>query len=654
MKDKNIFIAPLISLLTFVLLFLTIDDMGPTWDELYLNDDAAKSFAEWIKNSTKGFLAGDIGYFCRKENIDVYFRDGLHYHPPFGRILHALSYLAFNDALEEFEALRMSPMIMFSLLVGLLYLSIAKSYDRKSGIFAVISLVTMPRVFGHAHLFALDTPIMFMWFLTVYCFMKGLEFRIWSVFTGITWGLAMDTKAQGYLIIFPLIAASIIIWWMTPTSNPPFTKGGTGGIRRGILRNFLLIFFISPIVIYLANPWLWHNLLENFFTFSTAMTSHAKDIGVTTYYLGKVYHPSMMPWHYPYVMTFVTTPPITFILFIIGGAFVIKKVNRLGLFFLINALAAVSMLALPFAPKYDGVRLILSAFPFIAGLSGIGFYYLHKLIDEKITVKGFSVFSKLLAFTLFMIILLFPSIKDLLMIRPYYLAYYNSFTGGVRGARDSGFETTYWGDPLNKKFIEYLNSHFDDKTFKNRTGYHRVPFDFYHDKGLLSKSIKHDWEDYDYYMLNMRQSYFDEESWFYYNHQKPVYSVNVQGVDLVNIYRTIEKSGVESREPVVGEANPSEVRMNREGLWKGLIAIKEEGKYKMGVALTGRTVISIDGSEVLNESRRKKSFFVKQLKLSKGFYRIEIEYSFIKEAVPLLFLSIKPLDRKFPLPYFRD
>ncbi|MBI3600115.1 MAG: glycosyltransferase family 39 protein, partial [Nitrospinae bacterium] len=268
--------------------------------------------------------------------IDIYFRDGLHYHPPFARILHALSYLAFKDMVGEFEAMRMSPMIMFSILVGLLYLSVAKFYDRKSGLFAVISLVTMPRVFGHAHLFALDTPIMFMWFLTVYCFIKGLENRIWSLFTAIAWGLAMDTKAQGYLIIFPLIATSIIIWWMTPTSNspsPPFNKGGlggikggTGGIRRGIIRNFLSLIFISPVIVYLANPWLWHNPFENFFTFSTAMTSHAKDIGVTTYYLGKVYHPSKVPWHYPFIMTFVTVPPVIFILFIIGGAFTIKRV----------------------------------------------------------------------------------------------------------------------------------------------------------------------------------------------------------------------------------------------------------------------------------------------------------------------------------------
>ncbi|MBI5747767.1 MAG: glycosyltransferase family 39 protein [Nitrospinae bacterium] len=647
MKDKNLFIALLVSVTTFILLFLTIDDMGPTWDELYLNPVAAKSFAEWIKNSVNGFLSGDFSYFCRKENIDIYFRDGLHYHPPFGRILHALSYLIFNGIFEEFEALRMSPMIMFSILAGLLYLSIAKFYDRKSGIFAVISLITMPRVFGHAHLFALDTPIMFMWFLTVYCFMKGLESRVWSPFAVIAWGLAMDTKAQGYLIFIPVIIFSISMWF------------GSSDIQKtGIKRNIFFMIFISPIVVYLANPWLWHYTFENFSTFSTAMKSHAKDIGVTTYYLGTVYHPSKVPWHYPYVMTFVTTPPITLILSIIGGLFTAFSLQpsafRLGLFFLINALAAVSMLALPFAPKYDGVRLILSAFPFIAGLSGIGFYYLHKLIDEKVTVKGFSVFSKLLAFSLFMIILLFPSIKDLLMIRPYYLAYYNSFTGGVRGARDSGFETTYWGDPLNKKFIEYLNSHFDGKTFKNRTGYHRAPFDFYHDKGLLSKNIKHDWEDYDYYMLNMRQSYFDDESWFYYKHQEPVYSVNVQGIDLVNIYRTIEKPAVRSQELVVSEANPSEVRMKREGLWKGLIAIKEEGEYGMGIALTGRAVISIDNSEAINESRRKKSFFAKQLKLSKGFHQIEIEYSFIKEAVPLLFLSIKPLDRNFPLPYFRD
>lgn len=647
---KDLAVSVLISVITFILLFTTIDDIGPTWDELYLNDDAAKSFAEWMKNSVNSIFTGDIGYFYRNENIEKYFKEGLHYHPPFGRILHALSYLAFNGVLEEFEALRMSPMIMFSLLAGLLYLSISRSYDKKSGLFAVISLITMPRVFGHAHIFALDTPIMVMWFLTVYCFMKGLESRGWSVLSGIAWGLAADTKAQGYLIIIPITVVSIV-WWISKDLE----------IRKGIKRNIISMIILGPIIVYLANPWLWHHPFENFSTFSTAMTSHAKDIGVTTYYLGKVYHPSKVTWHYPFVMTFVTVPLITLLLSIYGGFFAVK--NRLGIFFLINALAAVSMISLPFAPKYDGVRLILSAFPFLAGLSGIGFYYLNNLIDKRIKEKGkYSVFSKVLAFSLLMIILLFPSIKDLLMIRPYYLTYYNSFIGGVRGAMDKGFETTYWGDPINKEFIKYLNTHFAGKVFKNRTGYHRVPFDFYHDKGLLRKDIRHDWDNYDYYMLNMRQSYFDEESWFYYRHQKPVYSVTVQGVDLVNIYQSIEKSVVRSQEPVVStfaslsvnSANLSEIRMDREGLWKGLIAIKEEGEYEMGAALVGKAVILVDNKEVLNENRLKKILFTRQLKLSKGFHYVEIEYSFAGEDAPLFFLSIKPTDRNFPLPHFRN
>ncbi|MBI3600116.1 MAG: hypothetical protein HY097_05690 [Nitrospinae bacterium] len=261
-----------------------------------------------------------------------------------------------------------------------------------------------------------------------------------------------------------------------------------------------------------------------------------------------------------------------------------------------------------------------------------------------------------------MLLLLSPSIKDILMLRPYYLAYYNIFTGSVRGARDSGFETTYWGDPLNKKFIEYLNNHFDGKSFINRTGYHRVPFDFYHDKGLLSKSIKHDWEDYDYYMLNMRQSYFDDESWFYYKHHKPVYSVTVQGVDLVNIYHAIEKrpppdsrdiffvdgSSVELNK----NANPPLLKGGKGGLWKGLILIKEDGKYEMAAALNGKAVVSIDNKEVLNENRAKKNFFTKQLILSKGFHQIEIEYSPPQEGMPLLSLFINPNDSSYPSPQF--
>ncbi|MBI3600238.1 MAG: hypothetical protein HY097_06310, partial [Nitrospinae bacterium] len=138
-------------------LYLTIDDIGVTWDEVSLCDDASRLYVEWFSRAIKDIKNGSLD-FASEEVIDRYFnatleRGNINWHPPFARMLSGITWKMFKDRIGEFRAFRLSPIILFSLEVSLLYLFVRNYAGYSAGIFASLSLLLMPRVFGDAHLF---------------------------------------------------------------------------------------------------------------------------------------------------------------------------------------------------------------------------------------------------------------------------------------------------------------------------------------------------------------------------------------------------------------------------------------------------------------------------------------------------------------------
>ena len=56
---------------------------------------------------------------------------------------------------------------------GLLYAADAREYGRLGGLASALGLLTMPRVFAHAHFAAYDGPLLCLWFLTAYAFFRA-------------------------------------------------------------------------------------------------------------------------------------------------------------------------------------------------------------------------------------------------------------------------------------------------------------------------------------------------------------------------------------------------------------------------------------------------------------------------------------------------
>jgi hypothetical protein len=172
---------------------------------------------------------------------------------------------------------------------------------------------------------------------------------------------------------------------------------------------------------------------------------HMKHYPVNVYYLGKLY--KYAPWHYPFVMLAITTPVLFLLLMLLGiGDAARRRPANAGMWLLLFCAGGYLLpSAMPFAPKYNGVRLFLPAFPFLMALAGGGFSLLQIIIVKRL--QSFSTVANLQnkVAVLLGIALMLPAMVGLAKVFPFELAYYNTLIGGAAGAQRRGFETIYWG-----------------------------------------------------------------------------------------------------------------------------------------------------------------------------------------------------------------
>jgi len=110
----------------------------------------------------------------------------------------------------------------------------------------------------------------------------------------------------------------------------------------------------------------------------------------------------------------------------------------------LNFLAVLAVASLPWAPKYDGVRLFLPAFLFLAVLTGVGlesgYVQLQTLLGRR----------RRLGVTL-AVAFLATQCWGLIWAWPFHLTYYNIVIGGRGGAQRVGLETMYWGEAFGRE-----------------------------------------------------------------------------------------------------------------------------------------------------------------------------------------------------------
>lgn len=427
----NQIIAVALFVVSFALLATTAGHYGLTYDEpVYLG--LGQRHAQWFADLWQSIRGGDIVTPFSAPMLDSAWNAGKDQQPPLVKVASGLGQRWLTWLLGEWAAMRLPSILLFSIAVAALFLLCAPLWGRIAGLFAALSLLLMPRGFAHAHYGALDASIASLSLLTLFAFLRLAEHDTWrwAVIAGVAFGLALLTKLNAFFLPIMVIAWAVLC------------------ARHMLGKAAVALLIIGPAVFFVGWPWLWHAPVERFAGY---IAFHLRHYPVDVFYLGRTYH--YAPWHYPGIVTSVTTPPAALLLAAVGLANIARvrpeheRQQAVAILLAIGSGVSLLFSSLPVAPKYNGVRLFLPALPLIAGLAGAGFGIVtHYLRAAMARWRGgrFAGRARWLAAALALMLLL-PGLFAVAATHPHQLAYYNALVGGPAGAQKKGFETIYWG-----------------------------------------------------------------------------------------------------------------------------------------------------------------------------------------------------------------
>jgi hypothetical protein len=306
-------------------------------------------------------------------------------------------------------------------------------YGAPAGVAAAISLILMPRVFGHAHLAALETCIGLAYFVAVVAVARAWRGPApptwgWAALCGLALGAAMLTKIQGALVPVPVAIWAMAHWRLRAII--PLALWGIVGLA----------------VFYLFWPWLWFAPFDRFLEYMGRTTDR---IVLYVWYLGHRYADREVPWHYPAVL-FFTTVPLGLQALGLVGVFkgpVAPWRERHAQLVLGALLFPLVLFSLPHVAVYDGARLFLVVFPlwaiFVGRGGAITWNWLRRRLSKRISL---AVAGCLLA----------AQAWGLVATWPCFLSYYNIALGGLHGADRLGMEIDYWGEGVTRNFLEEI------------------------------------------------------------------------------------------------------------------------------------------------------------------------------------------------------
>jgi 4-amino-4-deoxy-L-arabinose transferase-like glycosyltransferase len=333
---------------------------------------------------------------------------------------------------------RVAPALAFGLTVALIAAWSARNFSNLAGWCAGLSLLLMPRLFGHAHLAALETILNFFTTAAMLSWIdllidpsakKFRDFLKASVFLG----FALLCKIQAWLL-GPWLLGLLV--WIRPPGKKMSGSVAAGG---------------ASISVWFAGwPWLWYEsadrLREYFFR-------SVDRISLKVLYFGQIYDDRALPWHYTTFQVATAIPLGIWFLIILGG-YHQKHLSPIDRSKLVSLAALVLFIVVVFSMKvtrYDSDRLVLMVYPPLAVFAGVGASRLVISSGARLAPKAGT----------FLLVLIFTASANNLL-KPYPLSYFNLLVGGTQGAASLGIEPTFWADTVDQSLLEELVKRFKD------------------------------------------------------------------------------------------------------------------------------------------------------------------------------------------------
>lgn len=356
-------------------------------------------------------------------------------HPDFYGFVIAIGRLASSDWLPPKESYRFGPMLLFAVATACFFYRMRQDHGLIAAEIGVACLLSMPRLFAHAHFASIDGPLTACWIIMWATFDWAQRSKTGCFAWGIMLGLTMSCKFTGWLAIVPFVVWSVIY--------------------RHSWRTCLLGGAIAVVTFVNVNPRLWDDPIGGMLQF-LSLNLHRADRGlnVPSFFFGTRYdmhHP--LPWYNPFVWLLVTVPLGTVLMAAFGSINSMRFWRRepQAILLLLNAVILVIVKSMPFAPGHDAERLFLPCFAFVAALSGIGGVRIWTFVE--------GTKRRLLSSGPILALILISATMETIWYAPQWLSYYSPLIGGLRGAAQYGMEPTYYWDGLDHETVAWLESH---------------------------------------------------------------------------------------------------------------------------------------------------------------------------------------------------
>ena len=500
MKHRYL-LAALLALFVFLVLMSSANTIGLTYDEgIYLS--RGYQVTEWLQMllSNPGEAVSD-GAIRR-------FWDAKDEQPGAVKLIGALGQLTVGRIWGGYASGRAGTIVLFSLCTAALFLFASRLYGRATGLYAALALFTLPEVFVHAQLCALDVPVMATTLICLVLMEAGSRRGGWGlpIAAGCVWGIALGCKVNA--LFLPLFMVPWLFVYRRRTA-----LRCTGSLVLAGIPAFLVTW-----------PWLWHDTFTRFWEY---LSFHLHHYPVNVDYFGVTYQ--YAPWHYPLVMTVLKTPEVTLGLVVVGlgvvtwrcasppcpplppgeggtaasppgplstrgegeqghGGNVVGLSREMVVLILLGAAFNIGINSMPNAPKYTGTRLWMPFYPFYILFAAAGMHAITRWIGERgssppqppspapdrpTAQRALSVTNGLgrggstagggtglltpqrLGWVAIALAVALP-MRTLATVHPWEMSYYNSLIGGTAGADRRGMEVTYWGDAYFRALL-WLN-----------------------------------------------------------------------------------------------------------------------------------------------------------------------------------------------------
>jgi len=309
------------------------------------------------------------------------------------------------------------------------------------GILGSSFLILSPRIFAQSFYNNKDIVFMSLFVISLYTAINFLEkpnVKNAIIFSIIS-SLAIDIRILAvFLPILVFLIYLINIYWVE-------------NYKKNTIKPLILFLILTPFFITLFWPYLWQDPLGNFITIFKSLSNF--DANIYNFYFGQYISAQNLPWHYPIVWIFISTPLFYIILFIVGFIFIIHRFIRRvikieendyynnfwkgkkelqDLIFFFSFMIPLFLIIILNSTLYDGWRHLFFIYPSFLMISLLGLHIIKIFFFKK---------NKNLLLIL-SFLLLSPTLIWMFKYHPYQNVYFNFLAGKDFNNK---FELDYWG-----------------------------------------------------------------------------------------------------------------------------------------------------------------------------------------------------------------